>query len=125
MVEIVCRRPKKLIILECTRYPSLNDLANTIAVLIRTGNMTVLKWAEGVAFTYTDIPPSTESLTEDFLQGRMYWSDVIFAAMPEYKPIIRVGTMDIPVIDVTPNSFLRQVAKWLMQHRHEENTSKT
>jgi len=120
MVEIVCRRPKKLIILECTRYPSLNDLANTISVLIRTGNMTVLKWAEGVAFTYTDIPPSTESLTEDFLQGRMYWSDVIFASMPEYKPTIRVGTMDIPVIDITPNSFLRQVAKWLKQHKHEE-----
>jgi len=120
MVEIVCRRPEKLIILECTRYPSLDDLANTITVLIRTGNMTVLKWAEGVAFTYTDIPPSTESLTEDFLQGRMYWSDVIFAAMPEYKPVIRVGTMDIPVIDVTPNSFLSQVAKWLRQHKHEK-----
>ena len=39
MVEIVYRSPKQLIILECTRYPSLDDLAKTIAVLIRTGNM--------------------------------------------------------------------------------------
>jgi len=25
MVEIVCRSPKQLIILECTRYPSIDD----------------------------------------------------------------------------------------------------
>lgn len=103
MVKIICRRPKQLVILECTRYPSLNDLAETIAVLIRTGNMTVLKWAEGVVFSYTGMPPTTESLTEDFLKGRMYWSDVMYVSM---KPTIRVGTMDIPVIDVTPNWFL-------------------
>lgn len=120
MVEIICRRPKQLIILECTRYPSLDDLAKTIAVLIRTGNMTVLKWAEGIAFSYTDISPATESLAEDFLQGRMYWSDVMYASMLEYQPVIRVGTMDIPVIDVTPNSFLRQVARWMKQHKHKE-----
>ena len=120
MVEIVCRRTNQLIILDCTRYPTLDDLAKTVSVLIRTGNMTVLKWAEGVAFSYTDIPPATEGLTKDFLQGRMYWADVIYASMPEYRPMIRVGTMDIPVIDVTPNSFLRQVAKWMSQHRHEE-----
>jgi hypothetical protein len=119
MVRVVCRQPKQLVILECTRYPSLDDLAETIAVLIRTGNMTVLKWAEGVVFSYTDIPPSTESLTEDFFEGKVYWSDVMYASMPEYKPIIRVGTMDIPVINVTPNSFLRQVAKWLKQHKHQ------
>jgi len=80
----------------------------------------VLKWAEGVAFSYTDIPPATESLTKDFLQGRMYWSDVMYASMPEYKPVIRVGTMDIRVIDVTTKSFLRQVARWMKQHKHEE-----
>ncbi len=82
--------------------------------------MTLLKWAEGVAFSYTDIPPSTESLTKDFLEGKMYWADIFYASMPEYKPVIRIGTIDIPVIDVTPNSLLRQVAKWLKQHKHEE-----
>lgn len=120
VVDIICRRPQKLIILECTCYPSLDDLAKTIAVLIGTGHMTLLKWAEGVAFIYTDIPPSTESLTEDFLQGKMYWSDVMFALMPEYKPLIRVGTMDIPVVNVSPNSFLREVARWMKQRKNEE-----
>jgi len=82
--------------------------------------MTMLKWAEGVAFSYIDILQATESLTNDFLQGRMYWSDVISASTSEDKPVTRVGTVDISVIDVTPNSFLRQVARWMKQHKHEE-----
>jgi hypothetical protein len=86
--------PKSWLFWSAPVYPTLNELAETIAVLIRTGNMTVLKWAEGVVFSYTDIPPTTESLTEDFLQGRTYWSDAMYALMPEYKPTIRVGTMD-------------------------------
>jgi hypothetical protein len=50
----------------------------------------------------------------------MYWSDVMFALMPEYKPVIRVGTMDIPVVNVSPNSFLREVARWMKQRKNEE-----
>jgi hypothetical protein len=113
MVEIVCSPPKQLVILECTQYPSIEALSKTVATIISVGQPIVLKWAEGVTFSYSLLPPSTDSLMKDFLEGRIYWTDVVFALMPDYKPFIKVGTMDIPVIDVSPNPILREAAEWM------------
>ena len=113
MVEIVCSPPKQLVILECTQYPSIEALSKTIAIIIRMGQPVVLKWAENVTFSYSLLTPTTDSLMKEFLEGRVYWTDVIFALMPEYKPTIRVGTLDIPVIDTSPNPILREAAKWM------------
>ncbi len=113
MVEIVCSPPKQLVILECTQYPSIEALSKTIATIIRVRQPLVLKWAEGVTFSYSLLPPTTDSLMKEFLEGRIYWTDVVFALMPEYKSTIKVGTLDIPVIDVTPNPTLREATKWM------------
>jgi hypothetical protein len=113
VVEIICNPPKQLIILECTRYPSIDALAKIVAVVISTGESVIMKWADGVAFLYTPLQPTTEDLMSEFLKGRVYWSDVIYAEMPEYKQTIRVGTFDVPVIDVSPNPLLRETAKWM------------
>jgi len=117
MVEIVCNPPKQLIILECTRYPSIDALAKIIAVVISAGESVILKWAEGVAFSYTHLQPTTEDLMSEFVKGRVYWSEVVYAEMPEYKPTIRVGTLDIPVIDVSPNPLLCDAARWMKKQR--------
>jgi len=117
MVDIVCSPPKQLIILECTRYPTIDALAKIIAVVISTGESVILKWAEGVAFMYTHLQPTTEDLMNELLKGRMYWSEAIYAEMPEYKPTIRVGTLDIPVIDVSPNPLLCEAARWMKKQR--------
>jgi len=66
-----------------------------------------------VTFSYSLLPPTTDSLIKEFLEGRIYWTDVVFALMPEYESSIKVGTLDIPVIDVTPNPILREAAKWM------------
>jgi hypothetical protein len=113
VVEFVCNPPKKVVVLECTEYPSLEALTKVLATFMQTGSSVVLRWTEGIAFLYTYLPPTTDGLMKEFLEGRVYWSDVIFALMPEYKPIIRVGTIDIPLIDVTPNHVLREAAKWM------------
>ena len=113
MVEIVCSPPKQLVILECTQYPSIEALSKTIATIIRVRQPLVLKWAEGVTFSYSLLQPTTDSLMKEFLEGRIYWTDVVFALMPEYKSTIKVGTLDIPVIDVTPNPTLREATKWM------------
>jgi hypothetical protein len=117
MVEIVCNPPKQLIILECTRYPTIEALAKVIAVVISAGEAVILKWAEGIAFMYTHLQPTTEDLMSELLKGRMYWTEVYYAEMPEYKQTIRVGTLDIPVIDVSPNPLLRDAAKWMKKQR--------
>jgi hypothetical protein len=113
MVEIVCSPPKQVVILECTQYPSIETLSKTIATIIRVGRPLVLKWAEGVTFSYSFLPPTTDGLMKELLEGRVYWTDVVFALMPEYESSIKVGTLDIPVIDVTPNPILREAAKWM------------
>jgi len=113
MFDIVCRPPKQLIILECTRYPSVEALSRIVATIISSGESIILKWAEGVVFSYSPVTPTTEFLVNEYVKGNVYWSDVVYAIMPEYKQTIRVGTMDIPVIDVSPNPLLSETARWM------------
>jgi len=113
MIDVVCRPPKQLIILECTRYPSVEALARVVGVIISAGESVILKWAEGVVFSYSPIAPSTDLLMDEYVKGKVYWSDVVYALMPEYKQSVRVGTLDIPVIDVSPNPSLSEAAKWM------------
>jgi len=117
MVDIVCRPPREVIFLECTKYPSIEALSATIGTIIMTGQPIVLKWAEGVVFSYQVLPPTTDSLMKEFLEGRIYWIDVIYATMPDYKSTIKLGTLDIPVINVTPNPTLREIAKWMQKQQ--------
>jgi hypothetical protein len=112
-MDIVCNPPKELVIIECTRYPSVDALARVIAVALSEGEVIVLKWAEGVAFMYTPLQPMNEDLIRELLKGRTYWSELLYAEMPEYKQAIRVGTLDIPVIDVSPNPLLKEAARWM------------
>jgi hypothetical protein len=113
MVDIVCSPPKQLVILECTRYPSLDALAKVVAVVISAGESIILKWADGVAFMYTFLQPTTDELVSELLKGRVFWSEVYYAEMPEYKQSIRVGTLDVPVLDMSPNPLLKEAARWL------------
>lgn len=122
MVDIICRPPKQLIILECTHYPSIDALSRTAAIIISTGESLILKWAEGVVFSYSPVVPSTELLVDEYAKGNIYWSDVVFAMMPEYKQTIRVSTLDIPVIDVSPNPVLREAAKWMKKQTGHQET---
>src|SRR3989337_117906 len=113
MVDVVCSPPKQLVILECTRYPSLDALAKVVAVVISAGESIILKWADGVAFMYTFLQPTTDELISELLKGRVYWSEVYYAEMPEYKQSVRVGSLDIPVLDMSPNPLLKEAAQWL------------
>jgi len=117
MVDIVCCPPKELVILECTRYPSLDALAKVVAVVISAGESVILKWADGVAFMYTFLQPTTDELVSELLKGRVYWSEVYYAEMPEYKQSIRVGSLDVPVLDMSPNPLLKEAAKWLKKQQ--------
>ncbi len=113
MVDVVCNRVKELVILECAHYPSADALARVIGIVISAGESVILKWAEGIVFMNTVLQPSSDELIAELVKGKMYWSEVYYAEMPEYKQTIRVSTLDIPVIDVSPNPLLRDAAKWL------------
>lgn len=112
MVEIVHHPCKELVIGECTQYPTVEFLCGTLAAAIGGGRPIALNWANGVAFSFGRPPPTTEWLIKERLKGRIYWSSVVYALMPDYKPRMKVGKLDVRIIK-TVNPLLQQVANWL------------
>lgn len=111
MVNISYLPAKELIILEMVEY-ELREIAETCALLIEAGRPVILNWAEGVAFHHTPLPFNTKELMKERMKGRIYWASVIYAEMPEYARVLKVGTRDIQVV-ATPNPVLKQVARWM------------
>lgn len=109
---------KELVILEMARY-ELKELAETCVLVMEAGRPVILNWAEGVVFHHNPLPVNTKELMEERLKGRIYWANVLYAPMPEYSPILKVGTREIPVL-LTPNPILKQVARWLRERLNEE-----
>jgi hypothetical protein len=54
-------------------------------------------------------------VAKEYLAGRVIWSSVIFTLMPNYQQTIKVGGIEVPIVDVTPNETFRQVALWLKE----------
>ncbi len=110
-MKITYKPLEELVILEIVEY-ELGKLAETCALLLDTGRPIILSWAEGVAFHHQPLPIHTKELLKERMKGRIYWASVIYAAMPDYRPSLKVGPRDIPVL-MNPNPVLRNVAAWL------------
>lgn len=55
---------------------------------------------------------------EEFLKGKVYWANVSFAEMPQYKPVLETKEkIQVPIINASSNVTIRQVAEWLKQQR--------
>jgi hypothetical protein len=113
-MKITYEPAKELVILEMVEY-SLQQMAETGALIQDTGRPVILNWAEGVVFHHIPLPFNTKDLLKERKQGRIYWASVIYAPMPEYRPNLKVGPRDIPVV-ATPNSLLIEAARWIKAH---------
>lgn len=112
-MKISYKPVEELVILEMVEY-GLDKLAQTGALLMDAGRPMVLNWAKGIAFHHTPLPFNTKELLKERKQGRIYWANVIYAEMPDYRPSLKVGARDIPVV-ATPNPLLQKVAAWLKE----------
>jgi hypothetical protein len=110
-VKISYKPLEELVILEIVEY-ELGKLAETCALLLDSGRPIILSWADGIAFHHQPLPIHTKELLKERMKGRIYWASVIYAAMPDYRPSLKVGPRDIPVL-MNPNPVLRNVAAWL------------
>jgi hypothetical protein len=106
----------EIVVLQQNRFPSPDDLAR-FASIVAGGKTAGLYWAEGVAFLYFLLPTSSETATKTLIEnGRVYWTLVSYALMPEYKSIIETKEkIMVPVIDFSSNAIIRKVANWLKQ----------
>ena len=65
--------------------------------------------------------PDSDIIIEQAMKGTIYWAGVMFSSMPKYQPIKKFGAREIPIIDQTPVSHLKQVAEWLRKRLRMHN----
>jgi hypothetical protein len=122
MVKITFKPWEEVLIHEEIAYP-LGDLIKLNSIGVQPGGLAQpLRWAEGVVFKFSGMPPSDEIVREQ-LQGKVHWNAVEWALMPEYKNVILIQDINakIPVIDVSSNTILCDVAKALKEKANAEN----
>ena len=111
-IEITVQPMKRIVIFECTEF-SIEELFKRVELLVRSGQPVALNWAEGVVFLYLPYQPESDIIIEEALKGTIYWATVIFSSMPKYQHVVKLGALEVPIIDQTSIPYLRQVAQWL------------
>lgn len=114
MVKVTFKPWEEVIIHESIYY-SLQDLIKLRSIGVGPGGLAPpLRWAEGVIFTSSPMPP-TDEVVRETLQGKIHWNVVSWALMPEYKDAIPIRDINakIPIINVSATAALRDVAKVL------------
>lgn len=109
---------KEIVVMERTFFATPDDIARFVSV-IAGGKLTGLYWAEGVVFLYFPLPASTETVAKALVQdGKVYWTFLGYSFMPKYGATIETKEkIIVPVIDISSNSVLRKVAKWLKEQK--------
>ncbi len=117
MVLIVHSPPQEIVVTGLTGFTSQQNLASMIAFVMNvSGQPMALYWAEGVVFLADFVEP--EALPDEYVKGKIYASNVSHAPMVKYNNAIRIGTMEVPVIDVSSNVALRDLARWIRENHH-------
>lgn len=114
LVKVNYKPWEEVVIHESIQH-TLENLITTRSLGVPPGGLGGrLLWAEGVAFSHSPMP-ATDDIIKENLQGRVHWNSVAWALMPEFKPFIEIPQtkVRIPILDVSANDILSDVAKWL------------
>ena len=57
----------------------------------------------------------------EYIKGKIYASNISHAPMVKYNNFVRVGNIEVPVIDVTSNIALRDLARWIRENHHSDS----
>lgn len=116
MVKIIYKPWEEIIVHEAIEY-SFEEFIKMRSVGVPTGGLgNPLLWAEGVVFVRSVMPPSPDMIKEN-LEGRIHISGIEWALMPQFRNIVDIfeTKVKIPIINVSSNAILSEVAKWLKQ----------
>lgn len=111
-IEIVVSPVKKIVVFECTEL-SIEEFFERIRLMAMSGLPIALNWSEGIVFIASPYQPNSDVIIEQTLKGTIFWGGLIFAPIPEYEAIKKLGGREVPIIDQTSIRHLRQVAQWL------------
>ena len=109
---------KEIIIMEKTFFSTPEEIARFTSI-IAGGKLAGLYWVDGVVFLYFPLPASTTAVAKALIEnGRVYWTFVGYSFMPKYEPTIETKEkMIIPVVNISSDSVLKQVAQWLKEQK--------
>jgi len=109
---------QEIIIMEKTFFSTPEDIARFTSI-IAGGKLAGLYWVDGVVFLYFPLPASTTAVAKALIEnGRVYWTFVGYSFMPKYEPTIETKEkMIIPVVNISSDSVLKQVAQWLKEQK--------
>jgi hypothetical protein len=109
---------QEIIIMEKTFFSTPEEIARFTSI-IAGGKLAGLYWVDGVVFLYFPLPASTTAVAKALIEnGRVYWTFVGYSFMPKYEPTIETKEkMIIPVVNISSDSVLKQVAQWLKEQK--------
>ena len=109
---------QEIIIMEKTFFSTPEEIARFTSI-IAGGKLAGLYWVDGVVFLYFPLPASTTPVAKALIEnGRVYWTFVGYSFMPKYEPTIETKEkMIIPVVNISSDSVLKQVAQWLKEQK--------
>ncbi|MDG6987700.1 MAG: hypothetical protein JRN21_00035 [Nitrososphaerota archaeon] len=110
-IEVKYEPFKELVIKDHTYEPNAEKLASLVAPAIAVGAQAYLQWADGVVYVPSTAPPDVQY--DELLEGKVIWLGVTFAPMPKFASLIKVGGIEVPVIDVSKSELSVAAAKWL------------
>lgn len=114
MVKITYEPINEIVIKEYVHFDKVEELIYIFAQLRASGAPVSLNWANGLVFIHSPLPPTDENVMEEYLKGKIYWTNVSFAEMPEYKPLIETRErIQVPIINLSSSPIIVQVTEWL------------
>jgi len=112
-IEISLRTVKKIVILQCTKFP-IGEFFERIELMLKASPQPMgLHWAEGIVFLSFPYHPNSDVIIEDTLKGTQYWTGVIYSEMAKYQPLKKMGAREVPIINQSAIPHLKRVAQWL------------
>lgn len=118
MVEVKHRPIKEIVVYECVKYESPEDLARAVAIEAGTIHPASLRWANGIVFKLSipDFLLSSDVMTKEFIEGRLYVS-LGYSDMPEFSPKVhsKEERVIVPVLDESSSEIAQSITKWVRE----------
>jgi len=117
MVDIIYEPWKTIVIHEIVQY-DLQMLIHLHSLGVQPGQLgRPINWANGVAFVQRSMPPTDEVVKEQ-INGKIHWSSLAFAFMPDHKQVVEIpdGKIRIPILNLSDNEIFRDMAEWIKKH---------
>ena len=116
LVQIVHEPLKRIVVRELIKYDNPQQLVNAFTFLMKMGQPILLTWSEGVVFVTQPIPPP--EMPDDYARGDLYVASISYAPMPDYSQSVKVGNVEMGVIDLSRSPVSVELGKFLKSKIH-------